>query len=110
MHTQYISKHMDRVTLHVTCEIFQQFRNGTKSTEYRPVNGHYFNTFEKFRTMYRISPNYRLAVRIYEAYKSFYIDFVCTGITIKNLADCPPEVSRIYGTLYTAYYALHLIR
>lgn len=110
MQITYQSKHNDRLTLHVTCEIYKQFQAGAKTTEYRPVNGHYFNTFEKIRTMYRISPHYRCTVRIYEAYKSRYIDFVCMGITIKSLSECPQEVSRIYGTLYTAFYALHLIR
>ena len=100
MEYQYLSKHRDRITLHVTVKYTSSSKTVQRTTEYRPVNGHYFNTFEKLRTMYRISPHYRCIVRIYEAYKSHYIDFVY-GHNDKILSECPPRsLPHIRYTLY----------
>lgn len=108
--TTYLEQNKDRVTLHVTDKVFQLFRRGEKTSEYRPLYERYYRQFEKFRTMYAISLNYRVVVRIYRAYTSEYMDFICTGLTIVNLPNVPNEVTEIYGQRFQSYYKLDLIR
>ena len=102
---------MDRITLHVTAEVYRLFMFRQKTDEYRPLNGYYFNLLDKFRVMKERCPNYLLECRIYEAYtKRFFTASVLT-ILIKDHCDVPQLVKDIYKDLPndTCFYKLELL-
>lgn len=54
---------MDKLTLHVTNNIYQMFQDGRKTIEYRPLNAFYFSRLDKFRLMFEW--NQKLLCKIY---------------------------------------------
>lgn len=59
---------MDRLTLHVTNNVYQMFLDGRKTIEYRPLNAFYFPRLDRFRLMFERNKSYCMELVLYKAY------------------------------------------
>ena len=73
---------MDRLTLHVTNNVYQMFLDGRKTIEYRPLNAFYFSRLDKFRLMFECNKSYCLELVLCKAYSTEKLSLTISDLKI----------------------------